>query len=470
VNTLVVHLRVNEGNTPTPVRVNITDSEGKTYFPLSRASVFPVGRNENVGGHVSLAGQLWFYCDGACEIRLPTNTPLKVKITKGIFYTALEKEITLGAGQMALRFAIEPIPLRDQYLSFDSRCHFLSVSDAALEAAAEGLNIVQLLVREYDFPANDGHLYKQTANLLAFSGQSPALENASTSVYVNTFNTHPALGRLGLLHSHRAVYPLTFGGDEGDDWSLADWCEQCHRKKGLVTWCDAYRPEAGLAGGEGLLNSILGKIDAIEWDSCERKRPFLPLYYRFLNAGVRLPLIGGSGKDTNKIALGSTRTLIKKSDLSPIEAIRQGHGIITNGPILYLNVGEQVTFGFQSLVPIQKLELIGNGKVLASQSYPNGGYQDEVTPSMGDFVGWLAVRCLSTTGSTIYPAEPVFAHTSPIWINPEKHQPDPNAITGLKQEIELVQEWIETSGVFTNPTRKARLLELCEGARKKLEG
>lgn len=466
-NELIVHLRVNDAQTqqPTPVRVCITDSQGKAYFPLSRSAIFPIGRNECVGGQVSLNGQLWFYCDGTCEIRLPTQTPLRVKITKGIFYRPIEKEIILGAGQMALRFAMEMGIDSAPYHSVDSRCHFLSPTDAAFEGNAEGLDTVQLLVREYNFPANDGHLYKQTANLLAFSGQTPAWEKGSTAVYVNTFNQHPALGRLGLLHCHRAVYPLSFGGEESDDWSLADWCEQCHRKKGLVTWCDAYRPEAGLAGGEALINAILGKVDALEWDSVERKRPFLPLYYRLLNAGIRLPLIGGSGKDSNRIALGSTRTIVKKSDLSPIEAIRQGLALVTNGPIPYLHTeSDAVQFGFQSLVPIQKIELIGNGQVLTSRSYPEGAYRDDLTSEQKDFVGWLAVRCLSGQTSPIYPTETIFAHTSPDWNRAQAGQGQPQAITGLLQEMVSVRDWIEQQGHFTNANRKARLLELCQQA------
>ena len=62
-------------------------------------------------------------------------------------------------------------------------------------------------------------MYRTIPNMTAFSGQQPALEN----VFVNTFNYHPAPGRLGLLNCHRAVYPLTFGHmDETDDWSLSE--------------------------------------------------------------------------------------------------------------------------------------------------------------------------------------------------------------------------------------------------------
>ena len=73
-------------------------------------------------------------------------------------------------------------------------------------------------------------------NLLAFSGQSPALQAPGHQVVVNTLNWHPWLGRLALLNCHRIVFPLRFGPPDFDNWTLADWCDQCHRKQGLVVW------------------------------------------------------------------------------------------------------------------------------------------------------------------------------------------------------------------------------------------
>src|SRR5436305_394327 len=77
--------------------------------------------------------------------------------------------------------------------------------------------------------------------LLAFSGTRAALEAPGCAVAVNTLNAHPTLGTVGLLNSHRPVYPLRFGAPGADDWSVADWCDQCHRKAGLVTWPDLPR-------------------------------------------------------------------------------------------------------------------------------------------------------------------------------------------------------------------------------------
>ena len=108
--------------------------------------------------------------------------------------------------------------------------------------------------------------------MAAFSGQ-PGAANGRGLVAVNTLNTHPVLGSVALLHSHRPVYPLAFGGgDDTDDWSVCDWCDQCHRKSGLTVWMRPFEP----GGGEALVALLLGKIDAIEFDARPRKLPLLP--------------------------------------------------------------------------------------------------------------------------------------------------------------------------------------------------
>jgi hypothetical protein len=274
--TLNVHVRVNDAETvkPTPVRIRFAGANGGYFPPLGRAVDFPIGRNEIVGGSVYLGGKHYAYIDGACEI----------EITKGPAYIPIQQSITLGEGQLSLRFAIRRWTDErwNGFLHADSRCHFISPHSATIEAMAEGIDIANLLIAQQDYPSQDGHMYRVTPNMTAFSGQNQAIDR----VFVNTLNYHPALGSLGLLNCHRPVFPLTFGHvDETDDWSLADWCDQCHRKKGLVVWCDPYRPDSGLSGGEALIEAILGRIDAMEFDARDRKSPLLPTW----SAPLKMP-------------------------------------------------------------------------------------------------------------------------------------------------------------------------------------
>ena len=109
-----VHVRVTDEATgkPTPVRLRIGGADGTYYPPLGRPAEFPVGRNEDVGGHVYLNQKRYAYIDGGCEVPLPTGVPLDVEITKGPAYFPLRQTVTLGEGQLSLRFAVRRGPTR----------------------------------------------------------------------------------------------------------------------------------------------------------------------------------------------------------------------------------------------------------------------------------------------------------------------------------------------------------------------
>src|SRR5262249_58080780 len=128
--------------------------------------------------------------------------------------------------------------------------------------------------------------------LLAFSGARPALEVPGCQVVVNTLNRHPVLGTVALLNCHRAVYPLHSGAPgRPDDWSVADWCDQCHRKRGLVVWPDLPRLTADRPQGEALAALVLGKVDAFEVCRFDAPEPeVLADWYRLLDCGFRVPL------------------------------------------------------------------------------------------------------------------------------------------------------------------------------------
>ncbi|HXD88635.1 MAG TPA: hypothetical protein VN641_19250, partial [Urbifossiella sp.] len=312
-------------------------------------------------------------------------------------------------------FAIQRlIDLHGQgWRSGDSRCHFLSPHDALLEAAVEDLDVVNLLIAEQQV-AGGGKPYRVAANIAAFSGQAPALEAHGRSVAVNTLNAHPTLGKLGLLYSHRPVYPLTFGGDEPDDWSLCDWCDQCHRKGGLTVWVDAFRNAE--FHGEAIVAAVLGKIDAIE--ITEHSPEQLEGIFRLWNAGFPIPLIGGSGKASNATVLGAMRTYARVAEepytyKAWIEAVRSGRAFVTNGP----------------LVPGEWERIAGNG--------------------------WSAARFIDAKGA--------FAHASPV-VREEKSPPSPEDTAPLVRAVQATLNWIETAGRFEQARRKQALLDRCREA------
>jgi len=478
-NLQTVHIRVNDAATgqPTPVRLRVTDNAGTYYAPFGHAAEFPVGRAEAVGGDIMIGGQRWTYIDGTCEIAVPPGE-LTVAIRKGPEYRPLLESVNLPAGKLALRFAIEREADARQagWFAGDTRAHDMSPHAAFLEAAAEDLAVVHLLARETALLAGDGQSYLTYPNLAAFSGQKACLDRDGTAVCVGTLNTHRVLGKLALLHTHRAVYPLAFGGaDASDDWSLADWCGQCHRKHGLAIWADPFEPKIGHVG-EALADVILGEIDALELDlnSSHRVRG----WYHLLNVGIRVPVVGASGKGSNRTPLGAPRTYARLGTGEPfrhadwIEAVRGGRTLVTIGPFASLDVdgvgpGEvlrrgrddsHVTVRFQTpgIGSDERVELLANGTVI-----PAAGAEPEIT---FDFRcgGWVAARVLR--GGRL------IAHTSPVYLEVEGVDPpvDPAAIQFLDGHLRRTREWIVSEGRFTLPKSRDRLLGIIDRAREKL--
>jgi hypothetical protein len=257
------------------------------------------------------------------------------------------------------------------------------------------------------------------------------------------------------------VFPLTFG-DESDDWGICDWCDQCHRKKGLVVWVDAFEPAGGLTGGEALVAAILGKIDAIEVTAEPRKVPLLPWVYRLWDAGIMLPLVGASSKDSNKTAIGAMRTYANVGGGSWVDAIRTGRRYVSAGPLLdYVLEGGQLRASGRSLSSQGKLEAVANGEVIATadaQSAPDGTHILAELAVGVPAQGWMASRWSGDAG---------FAHTAAVAVGTTSRTPE--AVAALRKLIEQTQEWVETHGRYTNPKRKQAILDHCADAIRKLE-
>lgn len=494
-----VHVRVNDTATgrPTPCRVRFTGADGAYYAPFGRVTEFATGRGEAVGGNVQLGAKRFALIDGSCEISLPAGM-IGVEIHKGPEYRPIVQEMSVGLGKMALRFTLERwCNLRDRgWFSGDGRVHFLAPHAALLEGAAEDLAVVNVLAQEGIVTDAYGHQRLTVPNILEFSGQSPALEMPGHLVAVNTHNCHPVLGSLGLLHSHRPVYPLAFGGPKGfDDWSLADWCGQCHRKKGLVIWTRIGQglPEHG--HGEALANLILGDVDAVEIDFYEDS-PFdmLGYWYEFLNSGTRVPLVGSSAKASNGMAAGAMRTYARLPEGVPlnypawIEAVRAGRTFVTNGPLLTFTVQDadpgthlmlptagqrfQIHAAARSLVPFELLELVVNGTVVAQQPAHgepcSASLEMELSPPES---GWIAARC---RGQALIPHRPssqrVFAHSAPIYFTTAGRQPfvASGSVGTLLAHLDRTAAWVSTKARCRTEKQREHLAAIISAARAKL--
>jgi hypothetical protein len=493
-----VHVRVNDVATkqPTPVRIHFRDADGNYFAPFGRLTEFATELGVDVGGNVEFGDRKYSYIDGTCEVGLPSG-PLTVEVHKGFEYKPLCQQVRVGAGKLALRVNIERwIDMRSLgWCSGETWAQYLTPHAALLEAAAEDLAVVNLLAAETVVWHENGHPRPAIPNILAFSGQQPALQRDGHLVVVNTLNQHDMLGRLALLNCHRAVYPLRFGSpDSADDWALADWCDQCHRKAGLVIGHDFFGHYAGYHHGELLADLILGKVDALELNAGfdHPNHPVLAEWHALLNAGFRIPVVGGSGKVDNHDILGSRRSYARLEPgqqfnyRSWVEAVRAGRTFVTNGPLLFFTVEGRdpgavlqlppgggtvnVRAKARCLAAFERVEVVANGTVVAradARGSPAEVVVEADVPMNGP--GWLAARCVGP-----YDGEGLMdwlgAQTSPVYVVAQGAVPKADAakLALFFNALDEMRDWVANSANCPKDKHRQHLANIFESARAEL--
>jgi hypothetical protein len=345
-------------------------------------------------------------------------------------------------------------------------------------------------------PGGDGRP-PAISEILAFSGSQPIVESPACVVAVNTLNEHPLLGRVGLVDSHRPVYPLRFGAPDGlDDWSVADWCDQCHRKRGLVTWPDLPRLSPGNPQGEALAALLLGKIDAFEVADLPAGNPWgrLEPWYRLLSCGFRPVLVGASGKESNRVPLGRVRTYARIPLPLPFslaswnEAVRHGRTFLTSAPLLFLDVnGRQpgdildaevgqrlpVRVNVAGVAPLEGVEILVNGEVLASSGPVTPDRLRSREPLIDAEVdlresAWIAARCW---GKEALPeGVSAAAHTSAVFVRVAERpvRPSPTTLAPLFAVLDETSAWVREQARCGSDRQREHLLGVLQSAREEL--
>ena len=133
-------------------------------------------------------------------------------------------------------------------------------------------------------------------------------------------------------------------------------------------------------------------------------------YYRYLNCGYRLPLVGGTDKMSSTVPVGLYRTYARLDEEFSYEAwcraVRSGRTFLSGGPLVTLTVdgrepGDTVelsgpgTVSVQASVrgifPLRSLEIVLNGEVVA-KAEAGGGRQASISEELrirGEFVDRL---------------------------------------------------------------------------------
>ena len=435
-----VHTTVVDDETgqPVPCRVHFRSPEGIPYQPHGHHNHLNSNNGTwhiDVGGDLRLGQITYAYIDGRCQGWLPRGEVI-VDVARGFEYEPLRARVNIAPGQRALELRIRR--WRDmnaeRWFSGDTHVHFLSTQGAHTEAQGEDLNVVNLNLSQW------GSLFTNTEE---FIGRPTASPDGRTIVYASQENRQHILGHMTLLGLKQPVMPWCSDGPSEAEMggamevTLSDWADQCHQQGGLVVL-----PHFPQPNGEVATLIATGRVDAIEMI---RQQVFNHAdYYRYLNGGYRLPLVGGTDKMSGEVPVGLYRTYVH---IPPDEEFNYeswcrnlalGRTFLSGGPLLRFSVEGQpigdtlflpaaggdveVEAVAESTLPVHRLEIVQSGRVVAATEVTAGArklvLRDRLPITRST---WLAARVSGPGYNQFVPHHDVwqrgiFAHTSPVYV------------------------------------------------------
>jgi hypothetical protein len=427
-----------ETGRPVPCRVHFRSPEGVPYQPYGHHnrlnSNLPTD-NFDIGGDVRLGQITYAYIDGTCQGWLPRGDVI-VDVARGFEYDPLRTRVRIEPGQRELTLRIKRWSNMNAegWYSGDSHVHFLSSQGAVTEAAGEDLNVVNLLQSQW------GSLFTNTED---FIGEPNVARSGDTIVYVSQENRQHVMGHLILWGLKEPVMPwCSDGPGEAElggtlEVPMAEWADRCRAQGGSVVI-----PHLPSPNGEPAALIATGRADAVEM---LRHGTYMHgEYYRYLNCGYKLPLVGGTDKMSSDVPVGIYRTYVQIPKNEPFtydnwcKYMAAGRTFHSGGPLIRFSVdghevGDtvqlpgnggtvEVVAEAESVVPIHTLEVVQEGRVVASVEEAKGTRKLRLKAAVKvEGHSWLAARCSGPGYEQSVPhfdgwGRGIMAHTSPVYL------------------------------------------------------
>ena len=433
---------------PSPVRLSVTGADGRGWAPDDAWRHADDGFERKVRPFE----MTYFHAKGAATLTLPPGR-YTVLATHGLEYATVSKTVEVAAGAtVAASLRLErlmDLPARGWW-SGDMHVHMnyggAYVNDPArlrAQAEAEDLHIVEDLIVNKE---------QRIPDMGRFSPDLDPVSTATTLVkhdeeYHTSWWGHT--GHLGL--KDHLILPIYAGYANTAAWSLfpdnSTIIDLAHAQGGISGYVHPLDPPApDPAGADPLTYALpvdvaLGKADYVEVVGFSDHQTTAAVWYRLLNTGLRLPTGSGTDAMANYASLrgpvGMNRVFARsgaKLDYRAwLAAIKAGRTFATNGPLLAFTldgheIGDEIALpaggralaakvSLRSIVPVEKLEIVSNGQVVATVPLEAGGTRADATISLPvSKSGWYTLRAWSSNAVEpvldIYP----FATTSPIYV------------------------------------------------------
>jgi hypothetical protein len=255
--------------------------------------------------------------------------------------------------------------------------------------------------------------------------------------------------------------------------------ENAHQQDGTRIWCH------NNWGYEDIPNWLAGRLDAQNIFDGGSHGGFADSFYRYLNAGLKVPFSTGTDWFMDDFSRVYARVEGELTPESWLAALRAGRTFITNGPLLEFQVddaqiGDTIDLPQPRKVTViasatgranfERLEIVQNGTVVASESAAaaSGHFEAKLRTKLQlSEPGWLAAR-ITTTNKNEY-GRTLFGHTSAVYVTLQGRSIRRDAdVAFLRHEVETARAAIAEKARFDTDDQRQKVLGLYDAALEKL--
>ncbi|HSU94677.1 MAG TPA: CehA/McbA family metallohydrolase [Gemmatimonadaceae bacterium] len=494
---------VDEAGRPLDARISVTGADGRSWAPQS-ALMHADDSFDRSERHYEVG---YFHSPGSASLTIPAG-PMTVEVTHGLEYAVRTQTVQVAAGdakrlRVTMRRLVD-LPARGWY-SGDLHVHmnyggtYRTVpKQLAFMARAEDLHVIEELIVNKE---------QRVPDISYFGNGAPDPVSTPSMLIVHGQEFHTSYwGHSGLLGlTKNIILPGYAAYANTPAASLypanANVFDLGHAQGALTGYVHPFdelpNPEDTVSRitSELPVDVALGKVDYMEILGFSDHRSTAAVWYRLLNCGFRIPAGAGTDAMTNFASLrgpvGMNRVYVhsgpKLDHASFLRAIKAGHTFATNGPLLSLAVngkepGDEIAFPLgshtisvhavmHSIVPVEHLELVQNGRVVATLPLSADHKSASATVKLPvDRSGWITLRAWSEHATPpvldIYP----FATTSPVYLTIAGIPPrSPDDARFFMDWVDRLREGAEQHTGYNSADEKASVLALISRARAEFE-
>ena len=464
-----------------PARVHLRGSDGRGRGPSGTYL-----------RSAELTAEPYFHTQGVSSVVLPAGET-EIFAVRGPEYAAESRIVSLPPDAFQVEeFRLKRIvdPAARGWYSGDIHIHpnlvhktmaqLVNPEDIRLQVQAEDLNVANLLICN-----SQGTVVYDRQR---FTGAPHPLSTPNHILYWNEEFRPWLYGHMALLNLKKFVEPPYSGFPNSPnpfDYPPNTSVARRAQKEGIAVF---YVHPGSRTARPLAVDAALGTIDGMEILGYANTEVSTDIYHRLLNCGFQLSAAAGTDTFNNirrHKVIGGDRVYVhtggKLTYQDWIVGLKKGRTFVSNAPLLFFEVegklpGSQLALNQPgpirvkveafSQVPMGRLDLIANGKIIHSVAADEAGrelrYEGEIELTES---AWVAARVTGGRHRLLVNNPTLFAHTTPVHcVIQGKPFVDPDSVRYFLDRIEELRQVVLTKALYESPSQQLEALAAIDEA------